>query len=268
MTNDYLTVSLVQYAPCKNDTERNLSRLDEMIRPLAGKTDLIVLPEMFPTGFVMNTGHIADTTGSYPSELFRMQGMAKAAGATIAGSMAVFADGLFRNRFYWVDPEGRVGHYDKHHLFTMSGEPLHFSPGTERKRFNVNGWEIMPIVCYDLRFPCWCRNTRNNPYDLLICSASWPAVRNDVWLTLMKARALENQSYVAGVNRVGLDENNMPHRGDSSVYGPKGEVIGKLRENEEDVASFRLSLPELHKFREKFPVLDDMDDVDILPQKQ
>ncbi len=262
MTDNILTVSLVQYAPQREAIVDNLSRLDTMLQPLAGKTDLIVLPEMFPTGFEMNVEHIADTEDRSPA-LPWMQRQAEATGATITGSAAIRDGYRYRNRFYWVDPEGNVGRYDKHHLFTMSGEPQHFAPGTERKRFRLKGWEIMPIVCYDLRFPVWCRNTRNNPYDLLICSASWPTVRNDVWLTLLKARALENQCYAVGVNRVGEDGNGQSHQGDSIVYGPKGEIIGKLQENAEHVASFSLSLTALHGFRRKFPVLEDMDDCGI-----
>jgi len=255
---DTLTISLVQYAPRWEDVRFNLSRLDGMLQPLAGKTNLVVLPEMFPTGFSMNTSQIC----GYSAEILQwMRQQARLTGALIAGSMAVQENRYCYNRFHWVNPYGNIGFYNKRHLFTMSDEPQHFTAGTEQKQFEWNGWKIKPVVCYDLRFPAWCRNNRTEPYDLLVCPASWPSVRSDVWRTLLKARALENQCYVAGVNRIGTDGNGLQHQGDSVLYGAKGEVIGKLPENEETVATFDLSLSALHDFRKKFPVLDDMDDI-------
>jgi predicted amidohydrolase len=190
-----------------------------------------------------------------------MQQQARSVGAMVAGSAAAADDTHCYNRFYWVNPDGGVGYYNKHHLFTMSDEPQHFTAGTEQKQFEWRGWQVKPVVCYDLRFPAWCRNNRANPYDLLICPASWPSVRSDVWLTLLKARALENQCYVVGVNRTGTDGNGLHHKGDSVVYGPKGEIIGQIPGNGETVATFDISLPALHDFRRKFPVLNDMDEV-------
>ena len=255
---DTLTISLVQYAPRWEDVRFNLSRLDRMIQPLTGKTNLVILPEMFSTGFSMNTSQIC----SHSDKVLQwMQKQARSTGAMIAGSMAVQKNTGCYNRFYWVNPCGNIGFYNKRHLFTMSDEPQHFTAGTEQKQFEWNGWKIKPVVCYDLRFPAWCRNNRTEPYDLLVCPASWPSVRSDVWRTLLKARALENQCYVAGVNRIGTDGNGLQHQGDSVLYGAKGEVIGKLPENEETVATFDLSLSALHDFRKKFPVLDDMDDI-------
>ena len=258
MSDNILTVSLVQYSPKWEDIHSNLSRLDELIRPLVGKTHLIVLPEMFPTGFSMNAGRMG-SAGTHVSVRSWMQQQAVLTDAMIVGSMAVLEDGKYYNRLYRISPDGTNGYYDKHHLFTMSGEPKHFTAGTEQKRFYLRDWEINPVVCYDLRFPAWCRNTRTNPYDILVCPASWPSARSDVWITLLKARALENQCYVIGVNRTGLDGNGLPHKGDSMVFGPKGEIIGHLPENEETIASFDLSLNTLHDFRRKFPTLEDMD---------
>ena len=256
--NKELGITIIQYAPKWEEVQLNLSRLDDMFRPLVGKTDLIVLPEMFPTGFSMNTGTIVKSAAN---TLQWMQQQARATGAMIAGSMAVMEDAHFYNRFYWVSPDGKTGHYDKHHLFTMAGEPEHYTAGAERKQFEWRGWKIKPIVCYDLRFPEWCRNSRANPYELLICVASWPTVRSDTWLTLLKARALENQCYVVGVNFVGTDGNGWQHKGDAIVYSPKGEIIGRIPENEEAVATFELSMSALKDFRKKFPVLDDMDEI-------
>ena len=250
-----ITISLVQYAPLWEEALLNLSRLDNMLQPLAGKTDLIVLGEMFPTGFSMNTGKICSSDNS-AAVLQWMQKQAQITGAMIAGGIAVKENAHYYNRFYWVSPDGDEGHYDKHRLFIMSDEPEQYTAGAERKQFEWRGWQIKPIICYDLRFPEWGRNNGAKPYDLLICAASWPSVRSDIWLTLLKARAIENQCYVVGVNRVGADGNGLQHKGDSIIYGPKGETIVQIPENEETVATYELSLPDLHDFRKKFPVLE------------
>ena len=253
-----MRISLVQFAPLWEDVRFNLSRLENMLQPLAGKTDLLLLPEMFPTGFSMNT----DATCN--AEIYReitqwMKQQAQSTGAMIAGGLAVKEYGHCYNRFYWINPDGDAGKYDKHHLFSMSAEPQHFKAGVEKKQFEWRGWQIKPILCYELRFPEWCRNIRNNPYDILICAASWPAVRSDVWLTLLKARALENQCYVVGINRVGADGNGLYHSGNSIIYSPKGETIIQMPENEEEIATVELSFSAITDFREKFPVLNDMD---------
>ncbi|MDR1155165.1 MAG: amidohydrolase [Bacteroidales bacterium] len=257
--SDTLTVSLVQYAPHWEDVQSNLSRLDVLFRSLAGKTDLIILPEMFSTGFSMNTGRTCNGENS-AAVLQWMQQQAQSTGAAVTGSIAAAEGVRCYNRLYWVNPDGVAERYDKRHLFTMSAEPQYFTAGAEQKQFSWRGWQIKPIICYDLRFPEWCRNNRIRPYDLLICPASWPATRSDVWLTLLKARALENQCYVAGVNRVGTDGNGLQHRGDSVIYGPKGEIAGQVPENEAAAVSFDLSLSALRNFRQKFPVLNDMDE--------
>ena len=237
----------------------NLSRLDSVLRPLEGKTDLILLPEMFPTGFSMNTGKICSEK-NISDVLQWMQKQAQTTGAMTAGGMAVKENDHFFNRFYWISPDGETDHYDKHHLFSMSDEPQHYTPGSHRKQFEWRGWIINPVICYELRFPEWCRNRRINPYDLLICAASWPTVRSDVWLTLLKARALENQCYVVGINRVGEDGNGLQHKGDSVAFSPKGEIIAQIPENEETVVTVELSLSAMIDFRKKFRALDDIDD--------
>ena len=255
-----MKISLVQFAPIWEDAHINLSRLDDTLRPLAGKTDLILLGEMFSTGYSMNTGKTGNTCSS-DEVLQWMQQKACSTDAMVAGGVAVMKDEHYYNRFYWISPDGENGHYNKHHLFTMSDEHQYFTAGTEQEQFEWRGWQIKPVVCYDLRFPEWYRNNRTKPYDLLICAASWPSVRSDVWLTLLKARAIENQCYVAGVNRVGADGNGLQHKGDSIVYSPKGETIGRIPENEETVTTFELSFSALHDFRRKFPALDDMDEI-------
>ena len=252
-----LIVSLVQYAPQWEDVRFNLLRLDSMIQPLARKTDVIILPEMFSTGFSMNTDVICNADiVNYIMQW--MKHWAKTSDAMIAGGIAVEENGYYYNRFYWFSPDGNIGYYDKHYLFSMSEEPKHFTAGYEQKQFEWRGWKIKPVLCYELRFPEWCRNSRISPYDILICGASWPAVRRDAWLSLLKARALENQCYVTGINRVGTDGNGLLHTGDSIIYSPKGEIIVQIPENEETTASFMLSSSKMNDFRKKFPVLDDI----------
>ncbi|MDR1672529.1 MAG: amidohydrolase [Bacteroidales bacterium] len=259
LTTD-INVSLVQYCPRWEDAAHNLARLTAMLQPLSGATDVIVLPEMFPTGFSMNVERVGRNEAD---GMAWMRQQAKATGAVVAGSMAATENDRCYNRFYWVTPNGDVVYYDKRHLFGMSDEGQVFAAGVKMCRFHVKGWEVCPIVCYDLRFPAWCRNTRIRPYDLLVCPASWPSVRRDVWTTLLKARALENQCYVAGVNRVGKDGNGLAHSGGSAVFGPKGEIVGQAPDDEEAAVTFRLSSEELYRFRQKFPVLHDADSITV-----
>ena len=271
MVSDILRISLVQFDSRWEDVRFNLLRLESMMQPLVGKTDMIILPEMFATGFSMNTETIC-TADNYKESTQWMKQQAQITGAMLVGGMAVkdtsplsCGEGSGErsepcyNRLHWISPDGNAGQYDKHFLFSMSAEPQHYIPGTEKKRFEWRGWQIKPIICYELRFPEWCRNTRINPYDILICIASWPSVRSDVWLTLLKARALENQCYVVGVNRVGTDGYGLHHKGDSIVYCPKGKTITQIPENEENIVTVELSLSEMNNFRKKFSVLNDIE---------
>ncbi|MDR3094417.1 MAG: amidohydrolase [Bacteroidales bacterium] len=255
-----LKLTLIQYSPKWEDAPFNIDRVGEMLHYIEsakkGATDMIVLPEMWATGFSMNVERIA----AFAEDILSwMRQLAASTSALVTGSVAVKEDSRYCNRQYWVLPNGETGHYDKRHLFSMSDETQFFHAGEQSCRFVWKGWNIRPVICYDLRFPAWCRNTKTQPYDLLLCSASWPAVRSDVWSSLLKARALENQCFVVGVNRVGADGNGLQHLGESVIYGPKGETIGKIAANEEAIASFELSLEDLQRFREKFPVLNDMD---------
>ncbi|MDR2848862.1 MAG: amidohydrolase [Bacteroidales bacterium] len=251
-----MKVTLVQYSPKWEDAPFNLNRVGGMLQALSGATDMIVLPEMWATGFSMNVAHIS----AFAEDILSwMRQLAANTSALVTGSVAVRDGSRYFNRQYWVMPDGDVGHYDKRHLFSMSDEPQFFHAGEQSCRFVWQGWNIRPVICYDLRFPAWCRNTKTQPYDLLLCSASWPSVRSDVWSSLLKARALENQCFVVGVNRVGADGNGLQHSGGSVIYAPKGETIGKIAENEETTATFELSLENLQHFRTKFAVLNDMD---------
>lgn len=165
----------------------------------------------------------------------------------------------YYNRAFFLTPEGNAYYYDKRHLFRMGHETEHFTPGNRRPIIRYRGWNILLLVCYDLRFPVWSRNT-SNEYDLLIYVANWPIPRRKVWDILLQARALENISYVCGVNRIGKDGRDIPHSGGSVVYSPKGEVLATVPDNEEAIATASLNLSSLQEFRLKFPAWKDADE--------
>jgi len=233
--------------------------MGEMISSISNGTDLVILPEMFNTGFSMNPAELAESPQSVTLDW--MKDIAAKFNSGICGSYIVSENSNFYNRWIFVPPDGEVLIYDKRHLFSMSGEEALFTRGEKRIVFNFRGIRICPNVCYDLRFPVWSRN--RNDYDLLINSANWPESRKDVWITLLKARALENQCFVAGVNRVGIDGAGIRYCGDSMILGPKGELIAEGRQNEECIISGEISIGELSDFRRKFPVLKDGDDFTI-----
>jgi predicted amidohydrolase len=187
--------------------------------------------------------------------------MAEKQHSGICGSYIVVDDRQYFNRWIFVSPDGEIRSYDKRHLFGPGGEDRLFARGRERIVFNFKGLRICPNICYDLRFPVWSRN--RNDYDLLINSSNWPESRRDVWITLLKARALENQCYVAGVNRIGVDGTGIKYCGDSMIIGPKGETIASERQNVECIISGEVSLSELADFRKNFPVLNDGDNFNI-----
>lgn len=233
--------------------QANQQRLDRAL-DVAPKSDLYVLPEMFSTGFCTEPVGVAEPEDG-PS-LRWMQRKAAALDAAIAGSVAVEQQGKYYNRFYFVRPSGEVSHYDKHHLFTYGGEHLRFTAGEERTVVEWRGVRIMLQICYDLRFPCWVRN--RGDYDMILYVASWPVPRIEVWRKLLFARAIENQCYVAGVNRVGKDP-ACDYCGASSIIDPYGRTIAHCPDGEESSATADIDLAALEAFREKFPVLRDSD---------
>ena len=217
--------------------------------------DLLVCPEMYTTGFSMNVESIAEVwTGDSVAELQKLSNYSDVA---IICSLAVKEGEGFYNRLVFITPNKDVKYYDKRHLFTMGNEHLHYSKGTNQLIVTYKGWRIMPLVCYDLRFPVWSRNT--NKYDVLVYVANWPDSRKEVWNTLLKARAIENQSYVIGCNRVGTDANQLNYSGNSAIIDPKGDVIKSTNEYEESHIESVLNYEDLLSFREKFPVLNDGD---------
>ena len=235
--------------------EANRERFDEAIdnNPDA---DLYVLPEMFSTGFCTNPEGIAESTDG--ETLSWMKHKAKATGAAIAGSLAVTDGEKYYNRFYFVKPDGSVAYYDKKHLFTYGGEHHHFTAGDKRVIVEHCGVRILLEICYDLRFPVWSRN--RGDYDMILYVASWPTSRVMAWGALLVARAIENQCYVAGVNRVGSDP-SCQYCGGTVVINPYGHTIAQCSMGQECEASAIIDMEALHAFREKFPVLNDADTI-------
>lgn len=255
-----LRVTLVQSSLHWHSTEANLAMLEEKLWELNEPTDLIVLPEMFTTGFTNDAAALAEPMNS---RTFRwMKQMAEKTQAVLLGSYIVREQTRFYNRLLWMEPDGSFAHYDKRHLFRMSDEHATFSPGGHRLIKVWKGWRVCPLICYDLRFPVWSRNvitdTGELSYDLLIYVANWPAVRSQVWQTLLQARAIENASYVVGVNRVDEDGNQIAYDGHSMVIDFQGDTIFEARDT--DVVSTQtLSAEQLRTFRAAFPVHQDAD---------
>jgi predicted amidohydrolase len=268
-----LKVTIIQAELHWESVAENLSMFSEKISAIAQKTDLIVLPEMFNTGFSMRSEELSETMQGITVSWMIAQ--SKKANAAVVGSLIIAADNKFYNRLVWVEPSGEIKTYDKRHLFRMANEHAHFTGGTERLIVEYKGWRICPLVCYDLRFPIWARNTKlsvdKNPttinqeesspvYDLLIYIANWPEVRKTHWNKLLAARAIENQCYVVGLNRVGVDGKGFSYTGNSVVIEPKGEPISSVPENENATETVAISLAELNAFRSVFPVGIDADE--------
>ena len=254
-----MIITLIQSDIIWENKLKNLEKLGQLISAARADADIIILPEMFNTGFSMNPGDLSEKPDSTTFEW--MQSIAEKKYSGICGSYIIVEDNHYYNRWIFVSPDNKMWSYDKRHLFSPGGEDSLFTRGMERIVFNYRGLRICPNICYDLRFPVWSRN--RNDYDLLINSSNWPESRRDVWITLLKARALENQCYVAGVNRIGIDGTGIKYCGDSMILGPKGEILASGTTNKECLISGDISLTDLADFREKFPVLNDGDDFTI-----
>lgn len=250
-----LKVSLIQTSLVWQDASANMTKLEGLFEPLAGKTDLIVLPEMFNSGFSMQPELVAEPVDG-PTVTWLKHQAAKT-GAAICGSIAVTVTEGFANRMFFVTPDGAVQFYDKRHLFRMGNEHEHYVEGRERIVIDYLGWRILPQVCYDLRFPVWSRN--RNDYDLAIYVANWPAARRKPWRILLQARALENQCYCVGVNCIGEDGNGLTYTGDSLLVDYLGELKIDNEPKSEFVATQTLAAVPLFSFREKFPAWRDSD---------
>lgn len=253
---DQLRCTLIQTELIWEDVNANLSALTDKVLSQSGETDLIILPEMFTTGFSMNPESLAEEMDG--STLDWMKVMAFETKATLMGSAIIKEGDQFFNRLLVVSPSGDLATYDKRHLFTLAGENEPYTPGNDRIIVEVNGWKIMPMICYDLRFPVWSRMQSVNEYDLLVYVANWPKPRVAAWDALLKARAIENQSYCIGVNRVGTDKNGHEYVGHSCVYDFGGQAMFEPG-NGEFIKTVLLDKSELQAFREKLPFLDDAD---------
>ena len=253
-----LRVSLVQTDLVWEDPAANCAQLEEKLAILAGETDVVVLPEMFATGFSMSAN--GAEIGRGPA-LQWMQVQANRLGALIVGSLKVKQQNSFYNRLYAVHPDGTYSSYDKRHLFRMGGEHEFYQPGDEQVILSFKGWNIALFICYDLRFPVWSRNV-GSAYDTAIYVANWPAPRANAWRTLLQARAIENLSYVIGVNRVGTDSNALDYAGDSLLVDFKGSIQLDLQSVDQIMTS-ELSHEALLEFRAKFPVHLDADSFNL-----
>jgi len=250
-----LKTTLIQTELVWEDIESNLAGFDVKIDAIEDDTHLIILPEMFTTGFSMNSADLAQNMQGSSVKWLREKSLQK--NADIVGSIIVSEDGNFFNRLIWAKPGGEIFTYDKKHLFRMAGEEKAYSAGHKNITVELCGWKIRPFICYDLRFPVWTRNIANQ-YDAAIFIASWPERRSLHWKLLLQARAIENQCYVIGVNRVGTDGNGHPYSGDSSVIDPWGNIIFQ-KQDEVCTYTAELSYETLQKSRESFPVWMDAD---------
>lgn len=260
-----LIVTIIQTNLHWEDKAANMAMLEEKIKGIKEKTEVVVLPEMFTTGFSMNPGPLAETMSGETVQW--MKRIAAERKIILTGSVIIKEEDNYYNRLIWMLPNGQYGVYDKRHRFAYAGEDQEFSPGSRRLIASANGWKINVLICYDLRFPVWSRQQSTEEgleYDLLIYVANWPERRVHAWKTLLQARAIENQCYVIGVNRVGDDGNGIHHSGESMIVDPLGEVLYTKKE-EEDIFTITLKKSSLDDVRQKLPFWKDADEFQILP---
>ena len=266
-----LTITTIQTDLIWEDKEANLRLLEKKILSLAGPVEVVVLPEMFSTGFSMKPEFFAEPMDG-PAVSW-MRTVAASRKIILTGSLIIREGNDYFNRLIWMQPNGVFGYYDKRHRFAYAGEDQSYSAGCKRLITSVKGWRVLPLICYDLRFPVWSRQTAsithggvdgNLEYDLLLYVANWPQRRSHAWKTLLQARAIENQCFVAGVNRIGNDGNGIYHSGDTGIIGPLGEVLYDAAEREE-VFSLTLQKETLTGVRQHFPFWRDADQFTIEP---
>jgi predicted amidohydrolase len=254
-----LSVTIVQSYLHWGEKEKNLEQFSRYLSSIEN-SHLVVLPEMFNTGFTTEPESYAEEVEG--PTLKWMQHHASKLDCVLTGSFIVKSDTGFYNRLFWVRSDGSYDYYDKRHLFRMAREDEKFSSGKSKLVVNINGWKVLPLICYDLRFPVWSKNRYlqgDYEYDILIYVANWPQVRSNAWKSLLVARAIENQSYVIGVNRIGKDGNGVDHSGDSCIIDPKGNYLLKMAPSKQAIDSANLSFQELEDFRLKFRVGLDWD---------
>ena len=268
MVSKNLTFALIQSNLFWEEKEKNLSSFSSKIDSIDFECDVVILPEMFSTGFTMNTETLGEDMNG--DTLQWLKNTASRNNKIITGSFIAKENDLHFNRLVWMRPDGSYDYYDKKHLFRMAGEDGYFSSGNSSITINLHGWKIRPLICYDLRFPVWSRNRhfiKENQaipeYDVLIYVANWPAVRSMPWDVLLRARAVENQAYCIGVNRIGRDGNDKDYIGHTTAIDPKGEYILNPVEQTEGIFKIELDYESLKKFREKFPQGLDADDFEL-----
>ena len=253
-----LVVTIIQSDLVWEDVDANLNQFEKKIKNINQPTDLILLPEMFTTGFTMQSEKFAETIDGKSMQW--MARMAQTTNTVIAGSLIIKEENNYYNRLIWMRPNCSYQSYDKRHLFAMGGEHKNFTAGTERLIVELNGWKICPMVCYDLRFPVWARNTED--YDLLLYLANWPLPRVKHWQSLLIARAIENQVYTIGVNRINTDNFGNYYSGNSAIIDPKGDTLFE-KAHSEAIHTHKLSKKYLAKVRESLPFLMDRDTFEI-----
>lgn len=256
-----MKLSVIQPDLAWENKSVNLLKLGNLISSLNGKTDLVILPEMFNTGFSMQTEFLSEPPNG--ETFLWMKKISDKGDFGLCGSYIILDGGKVYNQWVFVAPGEKRTIYNKRHPFSMGGEDKYFTPGISRLVFSFRGVRISPYICYDLRFPVWSRN--KNDTDLMIYVANWPAGRRNVWNILLRARAIENQCYVAASNRIGTDGQGINYCGDSMIIDPRGEIIASADAEKEQCITSKISMDELSDFRRKFPVLDDADDFTIHP---
>ena len=275
-----LTITGIQSTVHWEDKKANLQMFEEKIFSISKPTEIVVLPEMFSTGFSMQPKKLAETMEGETMQWMKQVAAKKK--IILTGSLIIkdspppnLGGEAYYNRLVWVLPSGQVGYYDKRHLFAYGDEDQHYTPGEKRLIASVKGWKINLLVCYDLRFPVWSRQSlpplgeagRGLEYDVLIYVANWPERRVHAWTTLLRARAIENQCYVIGVNRTGEDGNKIHYTGESMAIDPMGEILYH-KKDEDDVFTVTLDRSHLEKVREKFPFWKDADQFKIITNSE
>jgi predicted amidohydrolase len=250
-----LKIALIQSDLVWENPEHNRNNFTKKIDAITEKVDMVILPEMFSTGFTMNAKGVAETMQG--ETVSWMQDKATTKSMAIMGSLVIFENNNFYNRLLFVSPNGTIEYYDKKHTFTLVGEDDIYAAGTEKLITEYKGWKICPLICYDLRFPVWARNVED--YDVLIYVANWPTPRISAWDVLLKARAIENMCYCVGVNRVGVDGVNSEYSGHSAVYDVLGNELSSFDANKEQTEIVLLEKRHIEAYRNKFKFLDDRD---------
>ncbi|GAA3634033.1 amidohydrolase [Flavivirga jejuensis] len=252
---DELKIALIQSDLVWENPKQNCENFSKKIKNLPEAVDLVILPEMFTTGFTMNAKDVAETMDG--DTVAWMRSTALKTNAVIIGSLVILEEKNYYNRLLFVEPSGAIQHYDKRHTFTLVGEDKIYTAGTKKLIIDYKGWKICPLICYDLRFPVWARNTED--YDVLLYIANWPKPRVSAWDALLKARAIENMSYCIGVNRVGVDGVNSDYSGHSAVYDVLGNIITSMEPSKEQAQIVTLEKRHIQAYRNKLKFLNDRD---------